>query len=261
MLAQDLRFALRSLLKTPSFTVIAVLTLAIGIGANIGVFSLANAFLLRPYPYAEPKQLIWLRSLDLNSGTASNMSSPDYVDLARGSQLIGGFAAVDREPYNLGGAAEAVYVQGAQVTATLFDVLGTRPLFGRTFLPDDDLPGADNVVILSETLWRNNFAADNKIVSSTVTIDAEPYTVIGVIPSGGGYPDEASLWVTLRLDPEAHQARPPLGRHHRPAHPRSHHRASSGRSIDARGDPRPRVSRFQHRGRRAPRRAVRIAYR
>ncbi len=205
MLAQDLRFALRSLLKTPSFTAIAVLTLAIGIGANIGVFSLANAYLLRPYPYAEPEQLIRLRSLDLNSGTVSQVSFPDYVDLARGSQLIDGFAAVDREAYNLGGGAEAVYVQGAQVTATLFDVLGTRPLFGRTFLPDEDLPGADNVVILSETLWRNNFAADNKIVGSTVTIDAEPYTVIGVMPSGGGYPDEASLWVTLRLDPGAQQ--------------------------------------------------------
>ena len=201
MLAQDLRYALRSLMKTPGFTAVAVSTLAIGIGANIAVFSVANALLLHPYPYPEPERLVRVRSLDLESGRAGNMSFPDYLDLARASQAIAGFAAVDREPYNLGGGDEAVYVQGAQVTAKLFDVLGTQALRGRTFRPDEDLPGAANVVILGETLWRNSFAADDKIVGNTVTIDAEPYTVIGVLPSGGGYPDEANLWVTLRFDP------------------------------------------------------------
>ncbi len=201
VLTQDVRYALRSLRRTPGFTAIAISTLAIGIGANIGVFSLANALLLHPYPYPEPESLVRVRSLDLEAGNTAHMSLPDALDLARTSQLIAGLAAVDREPYNLGGGDEAVYVQGAQVTATLFDVLGTQPLRGRTFRPDEDLPGADNVVILGESLWRNSFAADDKIVGSAVTIDAEPYTVIGVMPSGGGYPDEANLWVTLRVDP------------------------------------------------------------
>jgi putative ABC transport system permease protein len=201
VLVQDLRYALRSLAKTPAFTAIAILTLAIGIGANTAVFSLVNAMLLRPYPYREPERIVRVYSTDLESGRQGGMSYPDLVDLAARDDVFEAVAAVDREPYNVRSGDTTVYLQGAQVNASLFDVLGVTPLLGRTFRPEEDLPGADSVVVLGERIWRSHFGADPAIVGKTVQIDAEPYSVIGVVPRGAGYPDEANLWVTLRLAP------------------------------------------------------------
>jgi putative ABC transport system permease protein len=203
MLRNDVRYALRNLIKTPGFTALAIATLAVGIGTSTAVFSLVNGILLQPYPYAEPERLVRVRSVVEESGDAVNVSFPDFLDLAAGSTRIAGLAAVDREPYNLGGGETAAYVQGAQVSASLFDVLGTTLVLGRGFQPGEDVPGGPNVVLLGEALWRASFAADPAIVGKQVSIDAEPYTVIGVVPVGGGYPDEASLWVPLRIDPGA----------------------------------------------------------
>lgn len=203
MLRADIRYAVRNLIHSPGFTAVAVTTLAVGIAASTAVFSLVNGILLQPYPYAEPDRLVRVRALDVEGGDLANMSFPDYVDVGKASALLDGMAAVDREPYNLGGGESANYVQGAQVSAGLFDVLGTTFLLGRGFRADEDTPGGPNVVILGEALWRSQFAADPEIVGKQVTIDAEPYTVIGVVPVGGGYPDEASLWVPLRLNPES----------------------------------------------------------
>jgi putative ABC transport system permease protein len=200
MLRLDIRYALRNLARTPGFTAVAIATLAIGIGASAAVFSLVNGIMLQPYPYAAPDRLVRVRAADLEDGGLAHMSFPDYVDIADASTLLAGMAAVDREPYNLGDGDSAAYVQGAQVSANLFDVLGTTFLLGRGFRADDDTPGSPAVVILGETLWRNNFAADPDIIGKQVTIDAEPHTVIGVVPVGGGYPDEAALWVPLRID-------------------------------------------------------------
>jgi putative ABC transport system permease protein len=200
MMLQDLRYALRTLAKAPAFTAIAILTLAIGIGANTAVFSLVNAMLLRPYPYEEPERIVRVYSTDLESGRRGHMSYPDLLDLAERISVFEAVAGVDREPYNVRSGDTTVYLQGAQVNASLFDVLGVTPLLGRTFRPEEDLPGAENVVVLGERVWRNQFGADPAIVGKTIQIDAEPYTVIGVVPRGAAYPDEANLWVTLRLD-------------------------------------------------------------
>ena len=202
VLKQDCRYAIRTLFKTPGFTAVAIITIALGIGTNTAVFSLVNALLLQPYPYAEPDRLVRLRALELDSNIDGNMSYPDYVDVSK-SRSFDDLALVDREPYNLGGGNETVYVQGAQVSATLFEVLGTTPLLGRTFRPEEEGPDAPNVVVLGERLWRASFAADELLVGKDVTIDAEPFTVIGVVPVGAGFPDEAGLWVPIRFDPDA----------------------------------------------------------
>lgn len=203
VLAQDLRYAVRTLRKTPAFTILAIATIALGIGANTAVFTLVNGLLLQPYPYREPERLVRVRAVDLESGRRGNMSYPDVEDLAAGARMLENIALADREPYNLGGGGETVYVQGGQVSASLFDVLGTQPLLGRTFLAGEDGPDAPRLVVLGERLWRSQFASDDDVIGREVTIDAEPYRVIGVVPAGGGYPGEARLWVTVRFDPAA----------------------------------------------------------
>ena len=199
---QDVRYALRTMRRAPAFTLTVVLTLALGISANATVFSLVNALLLRPYPYRDADQLMRVSGVDLRSGARSFLSYPDLVDLRARSEVFQGIAASDREPYNLRGSETTMYVQGARASANIFDVLGVDPIIGRTFRSDEDRPGADNVMILGERLWRSAFGGDLAIVGESVTLDAEPYIVIGVVPRGAAYPDEANLWVTLRLDPQ-----------------------------------------------------------
>lgn len=203
VLTRDLRYASRSLLKSPAFTAVAVLTMALGIGANAAVFNLANALLLQPYPYTEPDRIVRVGAFDQKTGRAINMSFPDTVDVEEHATTLASVALADREPYNVGDGAETTYVQGAQVTASLFEVLGTTPLLGRTFSPDEEGPDSPRVVVLGEALWRSSFGGDPDVVGSEIVIDGEPHVVIGVVPVAGGYPDGARLWVPVRFDPAA----------------------------------------------------------
>ena len=156
----DLRFALRQLHKSPGFTAIAVLTLALGIGANTAIFSVVNAVLLRPLPYPQPERLVYLN--ETGGGTDVSIALPDYVDWRKDSKSFQHLAITRLESRNLSGIAgrEAERVSVAFVTANFFDVIGLRPQIGRTFLEEEDKPGAPALVILSDRLWDRVFHRD-----------------------------------------------------------------------------------------------------
>ncbi len=198
----DLRYAARGLARSPAFTVAAVLTLAIGIGANTALFSLVDAALWKPLPFHDAERLVAVQSANATRGLRwSNLSLPDARDVGSQSELLESFAALDWEPYGLSGGDQPIRVGGARVTAGFFDVLGVEPLAGRTFRAGEDEPGAEPVVVLSEGLWRSYFGG-REIVGETVLINAEPITVVGVVPAGTEYPNQTRLWVPVRLDEE-----------------------------------------------------------
>lgn len=205
-LIQDLRYGLRSLLKKPGFTASAVLTLALGIGANTAVFSTINALFLRPYPYANPNELVVIES---KSRATSRVSFLDYLDFKERNQVFASIGAVTVDRFNLGGLDEPIRVKGGRATASLFQVLSGPMTLGRAFLEGEDQPGGDKVMVLSERLWQRSFAADPDIVGTSIRLDGEPYTVVGVAPQESQFPDTdaAELFVPLAMDKaEAHRA-------------------------------------------------------
>jgi putative ABC transport system permease protein len=198
---RDLRYAARALVRSPGFTAAAVLTLTIGIASNTAIFSIVESILWRPFPYAGGDRLVVVQSAVASRGVRwGSLSFPDARDLGAGSQTLAGLAAWDWEPYGLSGGDEPVRVGGARVAAGFFEVLGVTPLKGRTLRSDDDHPGAEPVVVLSEGLWRSYFGADPAIVGRSVLINARPTTVVGVMPAGTEYPDRTRLWVPLAFD-------------------------------------------------------------
>jgi putative ABC transport system permease protein len=192
---QDLRFGLRMLLKHPSFTLIAVLTLALGIGANTAIFSVVNAVLLRPLPFAEPERLVWLGGWAGND-KEQGVTPADFLDYREQSQSFAQLAACVSEgvPVNLTGSGEAERLKGAMVTANYLDVFGVKPALGRGFLADEEQPGRDRVVVLSHDLWVRRFGADPSILNQTITLSNRNFTVIGVMPPKFQYPAGVELW-------------------------------------------------------------------
>ncbi len=202
-LFHDLRYAARGLLRSPTFTFAAILTLAIGIGSNTALFSLVDAVLWKPFPYHDDERLVVVQSANSERGLRwSNISLPDARDIGSESELLESFAAWDWEPYGLSGGDQPIRVGGTRVTAEFFDVLGVAPLDGRTFRVGEDQPGAERVVVLSEGLWKSYFGGED-VVGETVLINAAPTTIIGIMPAGTEYPDQTRLWVPMRLDLES----------------------------------------------------------
>jgi putative ABC transport system permease protein len=161
----DLRYGLRMLLKNPGFTTAAVLTLALGIGANTAIFSVIYAVLLRSLPYLEPERLVQLYETGLHSGGSRDwVSFPNFLDWRRQNQVFEDVAAYRYWVFTVTAREAPESVIGLQVTSGLFDVLGARPLLGRTFLPDEDQPGKGNVVILSHALWQRHFSGGQSVV-------------------------------------------------------------------------------------------------
>jgi predicted permease len=200
-LLQDLRYGARMLLKIPGFTLIAVFTLALGIGANTAIFSVVNAVLLRPLPYQEPQQLAMVWETDKNN--APTLVAPaNFTDWSEQSQSVARLAALRGWDANLTGAGEPERLQGAQATADLFKVLGVQPLVGRAFLPGEDQEGAPLVVVLSYGLWQRRFDADASVVGKDVMINGLNRTVVGVMPPDfklplltvGAAPTQSELW-------------------------------------------------------------------
>lgn len=198
----DVRFALRQLARRPGFTAAAMITLALGIGANTALFSLVNGVLLKPYPYHEPEDLVVVNSIVPERGvTQGNLSWPDFLDLQGMDTGLDELAVLDWEPFNLaGGGIEPVRMGGGQVSADLFDLLGVEPLVGRAFVPSDVEPGAEPVVLLGERVWREQFSADPGVVGRTVRLNGAPRQVIGVMPREAEVPDDAGLWIPMTLD-------------------------------------------------------------
>ncbi len=198
---RDLRYAMRMLWRQPGFTVVAVLTLALGIGANSAIFSVVNAVLLRPLPLEEPDRLIkiWETFLPGGQGTAS---VPNLKDWREQNTVFNGIAAYQLANFNLRGQESPERVQGATVSPNFFDVVGVRPRLGRVFLNAEDEAGRNRVVLLSHRLWQRNFSGDAGIVGKEIPLNEENYTVIGVMPPEFRFPSrQAELWVPLVIPP------------------------------------------------------------
>ena len=201
-LLQDLRFALRLIGRTPGFTAIAVLTLALGIGANTAVFSVVNAAMIRPLPFPNASRLVDVyhayTKLNMNYVT---LSPGSYVYIREHSRALEDLAAYTsfRAPQNLTGSGDPVRLRSISATWNLFDVLGSKPALGRTFQKQDDVKDA-RVTILSDTLWRDRFGADPAIVGRDITLEGADYTVIGVMPKGFEFPARAQLWVPFHAE-------------------------------------------------------------
>ena len=203
---QDCRFAARMLVKHRSFTLTAILTLGVGIGANVALFSVVDATLLRPLPYGKPDQLvrIWEKRARLPKG---RVSWADYADWKAQNRAFGAMAAYQAGDHNLTGNADPEQVQGASVSADLFSLLRVSPQFGRSFLVDDEKPGAHRVVILSHNLWERRFGGDSGLLGKSIRIDDASFDVVGIMPPDFYFPDrKIELWVPLAIDPSSRMA-------------------------------------------------------
>jgi predicted permease len=195
-LIQDLRFGLRMLTKNPGFTVIAVVTLALGIGANSAIFSVVNAILLRPLPYKNSEQIVKLWG-DLHQPGLEEIeaSALEYQDYKEQNKVFEEIAAYNLQGVNLTGGNEPERIRGANVTSNLLTLLGIQPAHGRAFLSEEEKPGGEQVVILSNALWQRRFGADANLVGKTIMLDGKPATVVGIMPFGFRFPDnETELW-------------------------------------------------------------------
>jgi predicted permease len=202
MLLQELKYAIRTLVKKPGFTAIAVLTLAIGIGGNAAIFSAVRAVLLRPLPFPSPDDLVEVFSTNAKSPQAMSgtASPPDFTDWRRGSSSFTELAAINASAYAMTGPGlPAEQITGAAVTGAFFDVLRVDPLHGRTLTLEDDATGGPLVAVLGHTLWQRRFGGDPRIVGQRVTIDADDYRIVGIMPRGFSYPLQAELWLPQRF--------------------------------------------------------------
>src|SRR6266480_6063424 len=200
-LLQDLRYGLRTLLKNPGFTLIAVVALALGIGANSAIFSVVNAVLLRPLPFKTPEQLVMVWENAAHLGFPKNTPSPpNFIDWQRQNTVFTGMAAMSERSFNLTGVGEPERLDGRRVSANLFDLLGVPALLGRSFVPDDDRPGT-HVVLLSYSLWQRRFGSDRSVIGRALTLNGESYTVIGIMPRFVQLPGFANrndqVWVPI----------------------------------------------------------------
>ncbi|HEY6401542.1 MAG TPA: ABC transporter permease, partial [Blastocatellia bacterium] len=194
------------LLKKPGFTLIAVITLALGIGANAAIFSVVNAVLLRPLPVKDPDRLMWIRETKLPQFPEFSVSAGNFLDWRKQNTVFERLVAVSGESFNMVGTGDPEQIRGWKVTDGFFATLGAQPQFGRDFLAEEDQPGRDNVVILSYGFWQRRFGADPKILNQTLTLSGQSYTVIGVMPAtfSFGGPDLA-LWTPMAFTQEQSQ--------------------------------------------------------
>jgi putative ABC transport system permease protein len=193
---QDLRYGARMLLKNPSFTLIAALTLALGIGANTAIFSVVNSVLLKPLPYEEPDRLTLLTEYGANFGEMS-ISYPNFIDWRAQNRVFEKIGVYNRGNYNLTGGGDPERLLVAQMSADVFDALRVKAALGRVYTNDEDKPGANPVVVLSHGLWQRRFGADSSIIGRSLTLNDRGYTVIGVMPRGFLFPSRVEMWTPV----------------------------------------------------------------
>jgi putative ABC transport system permease protein len=205
VLFQDVRYGLRMLAKSPGFTAVAVLTLALGIGANTAVFSVVNTVLLKPLPYAQPDRLVAVESMWTRGTPVPNLLSyPDFFDFRAQNHVLDHLVTSHGTTLALTGVGTPIQLDGEMATWDLFPALGIQPALGRGFLPSEEATGT-HVAVLSYTLWRTQFGGDRGILGRTITLDLKPYTVIGVAPAGFAFPasePNIQLWTTIAADRE-----------------------------------------------------------
>ncbi|HEX8140377.1 MAG TPA: ABC transporter permease [Pyrinomonadaceae bacterium] len=203
---QDLRYGARMLTKSPGFTVIAVVALALGIGANTAIFSVVNTILLRPLAYKDSQQLVLINHNYQKINLKASVSAPGYVHYRDTAKSFSYVAAITGWNVNLTGEGEPERLQGMAVTANLFPLLGAEAARGRTLLPQENQTGNDRVVVLSDALWHRRFGADPNIVGKSITLNGEPHTIVGVMPSSFQFGRElgqvVDLWAPIAWTPE-----------------------------------------------------------
>ena len=195
---RDLQYAVRTLTNQPTFALTAILTLALGIGANTAIFSVVNSVLLRPLPFPAPEQLVYVWGKYPDFGRTST-SAPDYRDWREGVAAFEHLAAANDASFNLTGSGEPEQVRGSRVTANFFDALGVQPSLGRAFAEGEDREGATDVVVLAHDLWRRRFAEDPSVIGRSIVVNDRPYTVIGVMPGTFRAGSELELWMPIDL--------------------------------------------------------------
>ena len=197
----DIRFALRTLAKSPAFTIAAVLCLALGIGVNATIFSCVRAMLLRPFPYRDPDALVAIgESVPVRGFHMNTVSYPNFRDFQSQNRTLESMGLYSGAGYNLANGDGAEFVSGANVSWTMFRTLGVAPALGRDFREEEDRVGAPNVMIIGDRLWRDRFAGGS-VLGQKVTLNGVAYTIIGVMPPGFEFPTSSQLWTTLQMDP------------------------------------------------------------
>ncbi|HJR64076.1 MAG TPA: ABC transporter permease [Gemmatimonadaceae bacterium] len=204
---QDLKYGVRALIRSRGVTLVAILTVALGLGANIALFTLFNAVLLRSAPgVTEAHRLVWLTPVS-RQGRSLQLSYPAYLDYRDSSEVFDGLAAYSSVPLSMSGVGEPERIDGQIVSGNFFELLGVRPVLGRTFVAAEDRrAGADAVVVIGHTLWQRTFAGDPGVLGRSVTINGHPFTIIGVTPPGFNGPEVGTpreAWVTLAMQAQA----------------------------------------------------------
>jgi predicted permease len=203
-LIQDIRYGVRTLLKTPGFTAVAVIALALGIGANSAIFSVVNAVLLRPLAFDEPDRLVMVWEKRMALGRVRNVASaPDFVDWRAQNTVFEEMAAYSNTAFNITGGDEPERIQGVAVSPSFFSVLRVQPKIGRAFTADEEQPAAEPAVIISTGLWRRRFASDPNIIGKTLTLNDRSRTVIGVLPADFSFQNgDVEAWIPLVFSPD-----------------------------------------------------------
>jgi putative ABC transport system permease protein len=201
---QDLRYAGRMQLKNPGFTIVAVIALALGIGANTAIFSVVNSVLLRPLPYEDPDRLVMVWEDATKHGYPRDTpTAANFVDWRNQNTVFEGMAAIADESFNLTGTGDPERLEGRLVSANLFPLLGVDPQIGRTFTAAEDQPGSNKVVLLSHALWQRRFGGDNSIVDKPINLNGESYTVVGVMPARFQFPSsDDQVWAPIAFTSE-----------------------------------------------------------
>jgi putative ABC transport system permease protein len=205
---QDIRFGFRTLAKSPGFTAIAIVALALGIGANTAIFSIADAFLLKPINIPDPEHLVVAGEMAPQQTTDLNSVAPaDYKDWQEQAKSFDVTGTYGWDEVNLTGVGTPDKIQGFLVSTNFFDLCSARPIAGRVFLPGEDQSGRDNVVVLGQTLWEQRFGGDLKIIGQSIHLDGKPYTVVGIMPRKFVFPQTVELWLPMALTPDQWQQR------------------------------------------------------
>jgi putative ABC transport system permease protein len=198
----DLRYAFRQLTKSPGFAAVTILTLALSIGACTAIFSVVNAVLLRPLDYPDPARLVVIRETQLPEFPEFSVSPPNYLDWEKQTKSFENLAAYSGSRINLTGDGEPQQLIGVKATARYFDVYGIKPALGRTFLPEEDAPGKNHVVVLSYPFWHRVFGGAADVVGRPIQLNGEPYTVVGIAPLGFGIASKVDAWMPMAFDPK-----------------------------------------------------------
>ncbi len=192
----DLRFALRQLWKSPGFTAVAVLTLALGIGACTAIFSLVDTVLLRPLPYPEPDRVMLVQQ-QFQGTQDIPFSWPNFEDVARDNHSFAALAIVQRGDYTFSGSGPAEKVRGALVSSDFFSVLGVNMVLGRPFTKEEDRIGASKVAVIKASLWQRKFGGTSDVLGKTAVFDGDAYTIVGVLPNDVITPTQVEFWLPI----------------------------------------------------------------